>query len=315
VVVCGVIVICRSTFRTLVAALTIVVANTASAPAHAADPAEVERLLQEGIRLRREGSDSRALPLFQKAHDLAHTPRTAAQLGLVEFALGYSVDSATHLSQGLAVSNDPWIQANRAVLEKALADVRANVGEVEVSGAPGGADVRLNGASVGTLPLASPVQTDQGPKTIELRAPGYVAKSTSVNVVGGKRTLVHLELEPEHSLSPVSPTTAPGANLADSPGSKDSATSPTRTIVGWTLVGAGAAAAATGGVLLATAKDCTPMAGFQCAHEPASRVPGWTLLGVGLATGVAGAIVLITRPTAHTEVGLAPSYVFLRGQM
>jgi hypothetical protein len=297
------------------ASIAVAITLIVSASAHAADPAEVERLLQEGIRLRREGSDSRALPLFQKAHDLAHTPRTAAQLGLVEFALGYSVESATHLSQGLAAPNDPWIQANRTVLQKALADVQANVGELEVSGGPVGADIRLNGTSVGRLPLASPIPTDQGPKTVELRASGYVAKSTSVYVVGGKRTLVRLELEPERNLSPVPPTTAPGANLADSATTTRLAPSMTRTIAGWTLVGVGAAAAATGGVLLLTAKDCTPMAGFQCTHEAASRAPGWTLLGVGLATGVAGAVVLITRPTAHTEIGLAPSYVFLRGQM
>src|SRR5947208_347598 len=62
------------------------------ATAIAADAGDAEALIREGVALRRAGSDVRALPLFQKAHEIAHTPRTAAQLGLVEFALGYSMD-------------------------------------------------------------------------------------------------------------------------------------------------------------------------------------------------------------------------------
>jgi hypothetical protein len=65
--------------RQNVLSLAVAVTLILGASAHAADPAEVERLLQDGIRLRREGSDGRALPLFQKAHDLAHTPRTGRE--------------------------------------------------------------------------------------------------------------------------------------------------------------------------------------------------------------------------------------------
>jgi PEGA domain len=305
----------RQSVLSLAVAVTIIL----GASAHAADPAEVERLLQEGIRLRREASDSRALPVFQKAHDLAHTPRTAAQLGLVEFALGYSLDAATHLSQGLAASNDIWIQTNRAVLEKSLVEVRATIGDVDITGTPPGADVHLNGKPVGRLPLASAIPSNQGPATVEMRATGYVTSSTSIYVTGGKHTAVHLELEREHNLAAVPPTTAPAVVVVDSSGGRPSpagaSPSSTRSIVGWTLVAAGAASAAVGGILLLSASDCTPMTGFQCAHEPASRVPGWTLLGAGLATGVAGAVVLVTRPTANTEIGLGPSYVFLRGRL
>jgi hypothetical protein len=287
--------------------------------AWAADPAEVERLVQEGIRLRREGSDSRALPLFQRAHDLAHTPRTAAQLGLVEFALGYSVNAATHLSQGLAASNDPWIHANRLALEQALSEVQARIGEVEVAGTPAGADVRLNGKSVGRLPLPNPIPSDQGPMTVELRAPGYVTGSKSVYVTGGKRTLVRLELDRERNFTAVPPTTASEVTHVDSTSNPTtSATAPpsaTRSILGWTLVGTGTASAATGGILLLTAKNCAPMPGYECIHQPVSRVPGWTFVGTGLAAGAIGAILLITRPTAHTEIGLGPSYVVFRGQM
>ncbi|HEX3695463.1 MAG TPA: hypothetical protein VH374_08730 [Polyangia bacterium] len=89
--------------------LVMAVALSRSAAAIAADAGDAEALIREGVALRRAGSDVRALPLFQKAQEIAHTPRTAAQLGLVEFALGYSMDSEQHLAQGLAVPTDAWI--------------------------------------------------------------------------------------------------------------------------------------------------------------------------------------------------------------
>ncbi len=286
--------------------------------AHAADPKQVEDLLQEGIRLRREGSDGRALPLFQKAHELAHTPRTAAQLGLVEYALGYSLDAATHLSQGLAASNDVWIRSHRAVLEDALAQVRGTIGELAVTGSPDGAEVILNGKSVGRLPLAAPVASGQGPATLELRAPGYLNASSSVSVVGGKLATVHLELARELNLNASAPTTslpvvqidsAKGATAAPQAGSA------TRSVVGWSLIGAGAIASATGAILLLGANDCVAMAGFECARKPPSHVPAWVLLGGGAAVGIAGTIVLVTRPTDRTEIGLGPTFVFMRARL
>jgi hypothetical protein len=162
----------------------IVMASTA----HAADPGDVEGLLREGVRLRREGRDVAALPLFEKAYAAAHTPRTSAQLGLVEFALGYSVQSAGHLSEALAVSNDVWIDKNRAQLEVTLANVQARIGDIVVTGSPEGAEVFLNDRSVGRLPLPGPAIAAQGSVMVELRAKGYTSGSSSVVLVGFYRS-------------------------------------------------------------------------------------------------------------------------------
>src|SRR5687768_10542928 len=62
--------------------------NQLALTARAAEPTDVEAILAEANDLRRQGKDHKALPLMQKAHDLASTSRTAAQLGLVEIALG-----------------------------------------------------------------------------------------------------------------------------------------------------------------------------------------------------------------------------------
>src|SRR6266496_2893885 len=85
--------------------------------AHAApsDSARAEDLIRQANTLRQKGQDPAALPLFREAYEIARSPRTAAQLGLVELALGYWLDSDQHLSEALAPAHHPWIDRNRKV--------------------------------------------------------------------------------------------------------------------------------------------------------------------------------------------------------
>ena len=76
-------------------------------------PAAVEDLIRKGNELRTKGEDQYALPLFQKAYDLERSPRTAAQLGLVEAALGYWLASERHLQEALTSTRNPWLIRSR----------------------------------------------------------------------------------------------------------------------------------------------------------------------------------------------------------
>jgi PEGA domain len=172
--------------------------------AAAADPVEVERLIREGVALRRAHSDQEALPLFQRAYGLAATPRAAAQLGLVELALGYLLDAERHLAESLAVPRDIWVKGNRKALDKAFARLRARIGEVVVSGGPPGAAVKLNGAVAGKLPLPAPLRAAEGRATVEVAAVGFRAASQVVTVKGGEQTKLAVDLE----ALPSSPTSA-----------------------------------------------------------------------------------------------------------
>jgi hypothetical protein len=136
---------------------------------------------------------------------------------------------------------------------------------------------------------------------------------------GGKRASVDLRLNRESNLAAPS-TTGPGASLVERSNAQPAPTSAgtsssARTVIGWSLLGAGIATAGVGGVLLFTAKDCAPMPGFECTHQAPSRVPGWTLLASGLAASAAGAIVLVTRPTSQTEIAVGLAGVFVRGTL
>src|SRR3954453_21838178 len=110
--------------RALVAVWIAVGIVSESAPARA-DAAEVEALIAKGNELRRAGTPGPALPYFQKAYELARTPRTCGQLGLAELAAGYPVDAEGHLATALQTPNDPSIVKFRKMLTDALTLARS----------------------------------------------------------------------------------------------------------------------------------------------------------------------------------------------
>ena len=156
-------------------------------PARAGDSAEAESLIRQGVELRAQKKDERALPLFEKAYQLSRTPRTAGQLGLVEMALGYFVDAERYLGEAVASPDHPWVAKNLATLKAQLATAKSQIGDLYVVGEPNGAEVLVNGKVVGKLPLSTPIRLDKGRAEVQVRAPGYVATTDMVTMVGGKR--------------------------------------------------------------------------------------------------------------------------------
>ncbi len=164
------------------------------AAARAADPAEVEALIGQGNAMRREGKEHQAFALFRKAYDLSPTPRTAAQLALVEMQLSYWLDAETHLSEALAAPRDLWVDRNRQALETTLRQVKASIGLLEVAGSPPGAEVKVNGRAVGHLPLPEPIRLGEGPAVVEVSASGFFPRTQSMNVEGQTRKQLRVEL-------------------------------------------------------------------------------------------------------------------------
>jgi hypothetical protein len=191
----------------------VLAAATPASSSPTASAAEVEALIAEGNELRRAGNDGKAFSRFKRAYDLARTPRTAAQLGLVELQLGYHLDADRHLREALAAAGDFWVAKNRENLQTALAHLASNLGQLVITGGPDGAEVRVNGAVVGTLPLPEPVRVPKGSVVIEVSAGGRV-RHQSFDVPGGRSLSVYLDLG-ELPAAPTRPR--PAASSATSP--------------------------------------------------------------------------------------------------
>ena len=109
----------------------------------AAAATDADKLIREGVDLRRGGDDVGALQKFQRAFEVAPSPRATAQMGLAEQALGRWVTAYEHLHRALDATNDAWIKKSRPALEEALNHVNDHVGQVEILGGSPGAEVRI----------------------------------------------------------------------------------------------------------------------------------------------------------------------------
>jgi len=185
--------------RWALAALVMQAIALGASPGRAADGADLrqaEKLIKEGNALRRNHQDAQALPLYQQAYDLARTPRSAAQLGLAEFALGYWDAANDHLTEALSSSRNPWVEENRAILEKSQKEARSHLARLTVDGGPAGAEVVLNRKSLGTLPLDGPVLVLEGRAELEVRASGYKTDRRNLTLTGGAPAQITVKLQP-----------------------------------------------------------------------------------------------------------------------
>jgi len=210
--------------------LVLVAAGTRAARA-AGESGEAESLIRQGVELRSQGKDERALPLFEKAYQLSRTPRTAGQLGLVEMALGYYVDAERYLGEAISSPDHPWVAKNLATLKSQLATAKGMIGELAISGEPMGAEVWVNGKQVGRLPLPAPIRLDKGRAEIQIRAAGYVATSDTVAITGGKREERSFRLvrEPVAAPAVVTPVTPAPTTTMPAPSETQAASSSTGT--------------------------------------------------------------------------------------
>jgi hypothetical protein len=177
-----------------------------------ADAAEVEALIAKGNELRRAGTPGPALPYFQKAYELARTPRTTGQLGLAELAAGYPVESADHLTAALQTPNDPSIVKYKQMLADALTMARSQIGELTIHGTPAGAEVVIDGRAVGTLPLSLPVRLPARNAEVVVRAPGYSPHREVMPIAGGQRHELKIALERIDRAADAAPVATPAAS-------------------------------------------------------------------------------------------------------
>jgi hypothetical protein len=176
------------------ACLSAVVILAVAAGAHAQPPPDPDALDQHGIALRRQRRDAEALEEFRRSYALRPTPRTLAQIGFAEQALGRWVEAAEDLRVALQAPADPWIERNREILLAGLADVEQHLGRIDIETNVPGAELWVNGSRAATLPLAEPLRVEAGSIVIEVRADGYARarRMTSVEPGGSAREIIPL---------------------------------------------------------------------------------------------------------------------------
>lgn len=214
------------------------VALLALAPRASAQPApcadrpvtlEIDRAIEERRRGREEAGFRRLQGLWQRCP----SPRTLAQLALAEHGLGRFLDAYVHLRDALAAQSDPWIASREAPLRSVLGEVAMRIARVAPSCSVPGAVLRVDGAEVGALPLATPWAFAGPTATLEVSAPGHITARRTVTVPEGTVWREVIALAPEAPAVAIAPPV-----VAPPPASE---ASPVRRAVAWGAVGVGAA--------------------------------------------------------------------------
>lgn len=296
------------------------VGPSASSVAQAADGRE-EVHIRKGVELRRKGQDRDALANFQKAYEVAHTARAAAQLGLCEQALGEWLSAQIHLADALATESDVWVAKNRAVIAKAKSEVETHLARVLVNGEPASGLVVVGGDVLGRLAENQSTFVLPGSVAISVTAEGYDRFDETRTVTAGQSLELKVQLKPA-SLHPAQSVTSfephpPNDQKLDAvvvrPASTAEATERGSRVLAWSVIGSGAALVGAGVVFgvrsSSLATDARSAETYDAAKEESarsSRAISVALLGVG-ALGIALGTLLFFRTGENTQVAVAPA--------
>lgn len=232
----------------------------------AAETEEPEALIRQGIELRRRGDDARAHGYFKRAYELSKTPRAAAQLGLVDQAVGRFAEADALLAEALA-SNDPWVQQNRAILEGSVKTVHGHLGEILVVGAPSGTTWSDADHAAAPLRAGGSIWVKPGESTLRFETAAHQVVTKTVKVAAGEHIGLQLDFPSTSTISPAVATATPAA-----------ATGP-----------ADAQTAGTSGTPSLSQPATPPAAGDDSGRG--GRIAGIMVAGAGVALGVTGFLV------------------------
>jgi PEGA domain-containing protein len=243
-----------SILRMLLVVFVIGAAGRANAAENDPVDVETEDQLTQGIALRRSGNDEAALALFldleKRAPDsvrlLLHIATAAQATGKWIMAYDYLQKASNH-------KDDPYFQRHRAAIDNVERTIDQRVGQFRAHGSPSGAEVRLSGELIGTLPLTVVKPVAVGSYVLEVSKQGYFPLRRPVTVAGGLAlTQEAVELREQRPLlaSGLGQTALQGEAAADTGPAQPTAWWRARWIT-WSLAGAAAAAAATSGVAFA----------------------------------------------------------------
>jgi hypothetical protein len=261
--------------------LTLVSLRAESAPAE--DP---ESLIRQGVELRRQGKEVRAEGYIRRAYELAATPRTAAQLGLVELALDEYAEAEQHLSEALR-KRDPWVASNRETLEASRATARKHLLRVELVSAPKGTTFAVEGGDAAALPADGLLWVAPAVAvTLRLEAAGHKPAELSVTGAAGESRRVVVDMPAVMAPPPAAPPPLPVA----APSGEG--------------VGGDDAAREDGARLSSSPQETTTSSGSLPSAGRGLRIAGIAVAAVGVGVGVVGAV-LVSKGLAKRDATLS----------
>jgi hypothetical protein len=315
--------------RSVAAALAI----SYAAAAQAADPeTEARERFERAVKLYEEGDYDAALVELKRASELRPSYKLYYNIGQVRVAMHDYAAALDAYRKYLDNGGDRVPAARRDQVQKEIKKLEQRVAKLSIETDVPGAEIFVDGASIGVTPLAAPALLNAGTRRLIVRHPDYLPQSRTLSLAGGVQEKVSFSLSTSApspaetraaapNRTPVKqPTASPLAPLPASPQQDQSSGS--GLWVGWAVTGALAAGAAVTGVMAlsknSALSDKRDEAGVSKdeLETDAKKVRALAILTDGLAAAalVSGGITLwLTLRSNRAEATTAAVGVGLHG--
>jgi hypothetical protein len=305
---------------------------TAVSTASAQDKGDADRRFQKGVELYKQGDLAAALVEFKKAYEIAPNFRVLYNIAQLYGQVYDHANAIRTYQQYLKEGGDQVPAKRRAEVQAELRKLMVGVAKLNVSGDAPGAEVAVDDAIVGTLPLGEPVLVNAGKHTIMVTRSGQPAVSKVVTVKGGESVGVGFELGGTPAPEPVkaTPAAVPMKPAEPAPVSDRKSPEPEPSARGVPWVGWGITAALGVGTIVTTIVAQSSVSDYEdkkntfgvtkqdlTDSQDKARLWVYMATGLGVATAVAGSLslylTLSASPAKRTSLVVGPQTIGVRG--
>jgi PEGA domain-containing protein/tetratricopeptide repeat protein len=167
-----------------------VAADTPEAKAHAA------AILNEGNALFEQKKYATALSKYESAYRIFPSPKILFNIAEAHRELGHSDEATTYYERFLKEANiDPGSPIHEKVTAR-LEALRSQAAYVAIDSDVSGAEVKIDGRSIGKTPLDRSVRVGAGTHEVTAEIVGYEPFRENIEVATGQTATVKLELTP-----------------------------------------------------------------------------------------------------------------------
>jgi hypothetical protein len=164
--------------------------------AGAADNANVEQArkhFNQGLKLYKDGDFDPALIQFERAYAVKPNFKVLYNIAQCYFELHQYVEARDTLSRYLKDGAGAIDAERQSAVESDLSELQRRIAHVAVNVNVAGATVYVDGKKAGITPLTSPIDVNEGQRTISVETTDRGSKQRIVRVAGGEEQTVNLE--------------------------------------------------------------------------------------------------------------------------
>ncbi len=167
---------------------------TPTAPLADSLQGDAKQAYESAKLLAQNGDFAGAREEFSHAYELSKDPRLLYNVAICDKGLHQYARMKNVLEQYLREGGALVTPEARTAAQDALGAIRALVASLKVTVSESGAEVLVDGQSVGTTPLPSALALDLGQHRLTVQKPGFETFEQTVDVPGGAEVPVHVSL-------------------------------------------------------------------------------------------------------------------------